>query len=241
MKFFVQGRFGSVRKHEESPLPTVHFQQVPEGKVPIQSKRERTKKAKLSKGTLPAIVPHSPLQTNVFGTTLVSIPHLETLPEAGRLRLCLVNWKRITSDPWIWHVVRGYSLELVAEPRQNIVPRPIQFTRELNVLISGKVQELKQRSAIQKVSPVPDQFISQIFLVPKKDGSQRPVVNLKSLNCLIVKCRFKMESAATLRHLVRRNDWMVSIDLKDAYLSVPIEQRSRKFLRFVREGSLYEF
>ena len=50
-----------------------------------------------------------------------------------------------------------------------------------------------------------------------------------------------MESARTLKDLVRRNDWLVSIDLKDAYLSVPIEEGDRKYLRFTWEERVYEF
>ena len=55
------------------------------------------------------------------------------------------------------------------------------------------------------------------------------------------KMQFKMESARTLKDLVRRNDWMVSIDMKDAYLSVPIEEGGRKYLRFAWEERVYEF
>ena len=47
-----------------------------------------------------------------------------------------------------------------------------------------------------------------------------------------------MESARTLKDLVRSNDWLV---LKDAYLSVPIEEEDRKYLRFTWEERVYEF
>ena len=53
--------------------------------------------------------------------------------------------------------------------------------------------------------------------------------------------KFQMESARTLKDLVRRNNWLVSINLKDAYLSVPIEEWDRKYLRFTWEESVYEF
>ena len=36
-------------------------------------------------------------------------------------------------------------------------------------------------------------------------------------------------------------DLMVKIDLKDAYYVVPLNQKSRKYVRFLWEGSLYEF
>jgi len=44
-----------------------------------------------------------------------------------------------------------------------------------------------------------------------------------------------------IRDLLREGDWMASIDLKDAYLSVTIWQGHCKYLKFPRQGSLYEF
>ncbi len=50
-----------------------------------------------------------------------------------------------------------------------------------------------------------------------------------------------MEGAKAIRDLIRQNDWMISIDLKDAYLLVPIFQYHRKYLRFVWRGTTFEF
>ena len=40
---------------------------------------------------------------------------------------------------------------------------------------------------------------------------------------------------------VRQGDWMASINLKEAYLQVPVHPASRHFLRFVFCGSVYQF
>ena len=66
----------------------------------------------------------------------------------------------------------------------------------------------------------------------QKDGSQRPVMNLKPLNTFVQKAYFKMEGVHMVKELLRKDDWMVSIDLKDAYLSVPVAPVHRKYLRF---------
>ena len=42
-----------------------------------------------------------------------------------------------------------------------------------------------------------DSFVSTLFLVPKKDGSQRPVINLKHLNAFVESPHFKMEGIQT--------------------------------------------
>ena len=40
---------------------------------------------------------------------------------------------------------------------------------------------------------------------------------------------------------VRPGDWMVSIDLREAYLQIPVHPESRNYLRFVAFGRVYQF
>ena len=80
------------------------------------------------------------------------------------------------------------------------------------------MQNLLTKGAIRKVEPCPGQFISMFFLIAKKDGSFRPVVNLRPLNLFMARAHFKMEGINMLKDLLLENDWMASIDLKDAYL-----------------------
>ena len=57
----------------------------------------------------------------------------------------------------------------------------------------------------------------------------------------VLKTPFKMETLQSVLLSVRRGDRMVSIDLKDAYLQVPMHPESRKFLRFMTFGKVYQF
>ena len=50
-----------------------------------------------------------------------------------------------------------------------------------------------------------------------------------------------METIRTVLAAVRKDDWMVSVDLQDAYLHVPIHPKSRKFLRFVWNQKVLQF
>ncbi len=50
-----------------------------------------------------------------------------------------------------------------------------------------------------------------------------------------------MEGFSTVRHTVRKGDWLAKLDLKDAYLTVPIFEGHRKFLRFQWGRNLFEF
>ena len=86
-----------------------------------------------------------------------------------------------------------------------------------------------------------DQFVSPIFLTPKKNGDYRFILNLKSLNKFIEAPHFKMEDTRSVIHLIRKNSLMATIDLKDAYYLVPINDNCQKYLRFVWKNVMYEF
>ena len=61
---------------------------------------------------------------------------------------------------------------------------------------------------------------SQLFLTKKKDGSMRTVFNLKKLNQFVLYEHFKMEGIAAVVDMLQPGDWMIRINLKDAYFAV---------------------
>ena len=86
-----------------------------------------------------------------------------------------------------------------------------------------------------------DKLLKFNVLVPKTDGSQRLILNLKALNRYVIYHRFKMKNLNRARKLMSGNRSMRFIDLEEAYYSVPIAQVSRKYLRFMFDGFTYEF
>ncbi len=87
----------------------------------------------------------------------------------------------------------------------------------------------------------PSQFLSNIFVVPKQDGSHRLILNLRELNESVEKHHFKMETLRTAITLIRPNMFFCSMDLKQAYYSVAVSEVFRKFLRFTWNGIIYEY
>ena len=73
------------------------------------------------------------------------------------------------------------------------------------------------------------------------EGGWRPIIDLSTPNLNVDRTPFRMETSQTVLRSVRRNDWMVSIDLKDAYLQIPIHPKSRRFLRFTAGGRTWQF
>jgi hypothetical protein len=142
---------------------------------------------------------------------------------AGQLAHFISNWQILMRDKW---TIKGYEIELVAQPFQTKRPYPPTFNQTQQKLITKELTELCSKGAVTEITqPIPvDIFFSILFLVPKKDSGQRPVINLKNLNSFVNAPHFKMEGIHTLKNLIRKEDWLVKIDLKDAYFSVPICQ-----------------
>ena len=122
---------------------------------------------------------------------------------------------------------------------QMVAPAEMAFSVEQQSLISAEIQTLIQKGAVSLQEPHQVGFVSQLFLVPKKDGSFWPVVNLKALNKFIQEEHFKMEGFHMVRDLVRQGDWLAKIDLKDAYFLIPVYSGHQKFLQFTWKVSLY--
>ena len=67
------------------------------------------------------------------------------------------------------------------------------------------------------------------------------MIDLSHLNDFVQLTPFKMETVASVLLYVREGDLLASLDLKDAYFQIPIHGSSRKLLRFMSEGTVYQF
>lgn len=160
---------------------------------------------------------------------------------AGRLKLFYKSWKDITSEKRILSYVKGLSIPFCKQPRQRIIPKERLFSLAEQTKIKIGIEHLLNVGAISRVKPIKGQFISHIFTRQKKDGSYRIILNLKPLNKYVEEYHFKLEDHKTVVKLINQNYFMVTLDLQDAYLLVPINKRHRKFLRFRFNNILYEY
>ena len=93
---------------------------------------------------------------------------------------------------------------------------------------------------VLEIFPDPDPgFYSLLFLVEKSSGGWRPVIDLSPLNEFIRQTPFRMETPNSVLLAFRKDDFLASIDLKDAYFQIPVHPSFRKLLRFVSNDTVY--
>ena len=123
-------------------------------------------------------------------------------PKADQLVLGKQNWEKVTSDPWVLQTVQGYSQELITAPTRSFLPGQVIFARMARGTREGGDKSLLEKGAIERVRvPQHHQWISLMFLVPKKDRSATPVFNLKGMNQFLHWEHFEMENIQIIRDL----------------------------------------
>jgi len=134
----------------------------------------------------------------------------------------------LTGDTWVLNAIEGYHIPFVGTPSQLQTPQEGRFSQEHKALLLGEIQDLLNKGVIIPQSGSTIRFTFTLFLVPKRNGQMRPVINLKRLNEWVETPHLKMEGIPTLRDLLCPGDWMVIVDLKDAYFTIFIHQDHQK-------------
>ncbi|KAL0173474.1 hypothetical protein M9458_029442, partial [Cirrhinus mrigala] len=196
-----------------------------------------------SLGPLVQVLPAGePLQDAVLGA--------HTTPEASLERLVplvghLAAWKLLPNvSAWVLHTVeRGYHIQFGAPPPPFNGVSPTLVGPEQGLVMEQEVATLLRKEAIEVIPPHDREsgFYSRYFIVPKKDGGLRPILDLRLLNRSVMRLKFKMLTIKQVVSQIRSEDWFVTIDLKDAYFHVSILPQHRKFLRFAFRGEAYQY
>ena len=161
--------------------------------------------------------------------------------QAGRLKKFVNFWRTMTRDKNILNTISGFRIEFKDFPYQKFIPSEYKHTKEEIDFLDSEMVKLLNKGIIAKSVDEQPQYISNIFLRDKKDGSYRMILNLSDLNESVEYHKFKMDTFLTAVNLVTPNCYMASIDFKDAYYSVPVHTDHRRWLKFKFRGELYEF
>jgi hypothetical protein len=160
------------------------------------------------------------------------------------LKFHVKQWQDITSDPFVLNCVCNCAIEFDFEPMpaRHMSNPEYKFSSAEQQAIDSEIAEFLSKRIIEQSHSEYGEIISPIFLRPKKEtGKVRVIFNLKHLNEAVTYRKFKMDTLESAIKLMRPGCFMTSIDLRDAYYSVPITPEHRKYLKFMWRGVLYQF
>ena len=163
----------------------------------------------------------------------------------GRLARFWKRWRDLGASPFILNKLQyGIRLDWVSTPPV-LTTNPLIISRcrdrDKMEIMRSHVAGMLQKGAIQLIQDNSPGFYSRIFMVPKQGGKWRPVIDLSALNKFVNKSTFKMETPERIRESFRKDEWVTSLDLTDAYFHIPVAIKYRKFMRFVIDDQIYQF
>ena len=91
---------------------------------------------------------------------------------------------------------------------------------------------LKLKNVLELGQDEEGQSISNVFMRPKPNGRIPLILDLSDLNADTEYLHFKMESLQKAIELLQPDCFMGSLDLSDAYYSIPVTTEDRKYLGF---------
>ena len=172
--------------------------------------------------------------------SLVSLHNSIKNFKAGNVSNCYQEWLQLTSDPEILQIVRGDTISFVSEPPQKSVVKRCNVSKDTKRLMDTEIESMLQKEIIVRSTHENGEYLSPIFPVPKQDGGIRIILNLKKLNEYVEYLHFKMDNIKVVLSSITPNCYMASIDLKQAYHSVKIDESFQKYLKFDWDG-LFQF
>lgn len=135
----------------------------------------------------------------------------------------------------------GYKIQFTPYPQfpPSIISRPYDPSKQL--ALANEIKSYLISGAISKVSHNDNQILSRVFIVKKANGKNRMIIDLSKINTQINKVSFKMETIEDILDVIEPGDFMASIDLCDAFFSVPIHFSCRDYLTFEFNDQRYSF
>ena len=181
-----------------------------------------------------------------------SVPHVpnvhsvaENPPVGCRLHRFWETWLSLGSNPWVVSILKdGYNLPFKMRPPLTRCPLIISgyANPRRNKFLKVALQSLITKQAVEKVVVRASlAFYNRLFIVPKPNNKWRPILDLSKLYLFLHSETFKMETPETIRLSLQKGEWVTSLDFSDAYFHIPINPRSRKYLRFHLHGQTFQF
>ena len=100
------------------------------------------------------------------------------------------------------------------------------------LILQSEIHKLVEKGAVQPIKQSHAHITSLVSVVPKSRGGLRPIIDLRYLNSYLEAPHFKMNTLYMLPSIINLGWFMVKIDLKDVYLTIPIAHNFQCLLEF---------
>lgn len=183
------------------------------------------------------------------GKIVIKRNELSSIQKESKSLMCMLIEKEGENDSLpsrVKELIENYEPKKILQPK---IELKIELTDETPIYQRPRRYAPIEKAAIDKqinewlkmgvIVPGSSDFAFQVVLTKKKDGSDRVCVDLRKLNKRLIKDRFPAPLMEDVLDTLQGAKVFSTIDLKNGFFHVPVEEKSRKYLSFVTHNGQY--
>lgn len=149
-------------------------------------------------------------------------------------------WIALGAPQTIIEVLSGYRIPFIRKPPLCFLSpaKGKKFEPKPSTSMSAQISNLIKLGVITP-NKYEYGFLSPIFLRDKPDGSHRLIFNLKNLNEFVYPQKFRLISLKKVAQIMSEREFMVKIDISNAYYHVPVRESHKRFLCLSYKNQIY--
>ncbi|XP_076393341.1 uncharacterized protein LOC143265399 [Megachile rotundata] len=192
------------------------------------------------------------IDSEEFPTTVYVVP-IDSMNAEGVIGTDIINLAELTINQQniIFHKIplctfltqistdnNLLDLTHVQDDEKPIYQRPRRLSMLERDILQKQIDEWLQNRIIE---PYASEYASSVVIVKKKDGSSRVCIDYRKLNKIVEKDRFPLPLTEELLDRLQNARIFCTIDLKNAFFHITVDENSRKFTSFITHFGQYQF
>ena len=150
---------------------------------------------------------------------------------SSKLRARLLWWKQEKAPRRVLQALqKGVDLEFEAGPPAPFSSAPILVSEKDVDFVVKDLEKGDRLGAYTPLVPGGEDYLSRARVDTRPNGKQRLVLNFRRINAACRKLRCRFEQLRDLPNILRRGDYMLSMDLAAAFWHVPMAKTSQRFV-----------
>ncbi|GFX89587.1 retrovirus-related Pol polyprotein from transposon 412 [Trichonephila clavipes] len=137
-----------------------------------------------------------------------------------------------------YDLIIGCDLDIALTDDEPIFHKPRRLPFAERDIVDAQVDEWVKNGIVE---PCSSPYASQVVVVKKKDGKSRVCIDYRRLNRKLIKDNYPLPLIDDILDCLQNAKIFNTLDLKNGFFHVAVNEMSRKFTSFVTHNGQYQF